>query len=263
MLLISGHLGSRRRLYLAMRLSLLLLILIGFQCSQPVHTEKTSLNGICDEKAKNLLENVYHKLGGLGRWKSIDTLSFHKTSVLYLEDGTIESKTEQQQQFIFEPYFQVFLRWEEDTVKYLHRFNGSASVKYENGRVMSRFEGTHPSILSAAYVISMPYELPKDSSLLSYEGTLLIDSTLLDAIKVNYKMVDEQTDTWWYFFGLDSSYWGSKVYHQPTYALIENIEMDASTGLQFPAYRRSYRVDSLNNKKFLRAEFWYTDYQIK
>lgn len=215
-----------------------------------------------ENEAMEIILKSVDKSGGMESWNSIDTLSFHKKSVLYLKDSAIESSSEQYQEFVFKPFFQVSLVWRDQSNKKTV-YDGRYTTSYVGEEQLDRVEGMSASIASAFYVISKPFNLIWDKELLSYEGLRVLSGDTLHTVKVNYAHSNPSQDTWWYYINTDYSYWGSKVFHAPTYALIENTEVDISTGFTFPSYRRSYRIDSLNNIEFLRAEFWYSDYAIK
>lgn len=236
----------------------LLTMLLLVACTKRAGTERLPGN----EQALSLLTAAVDKAGGRDRWQAVDTLSLTKKTVLYTADGQVEKETEQHQTFVFRPRMQVRIFTISDSLKQTLVYNGDSTIVLKNGLEVSRKKGASSSVLSAAFVLSIPYELFKDADVMSYEGRTHLSGKTLQTIKVDYGLLEEANDTWWFYFENDHSFWGSRVWHRPNYALIQNVEMDTSTGLTFPAYRRSYRVDSLNNAQFLRAEFWYSNYQM-
>ena len=121
--------------------------------------------------------------------------------------------------------------------------------------------------MSAFYVLGMPFKLKDPGTFLSYEGTVDFNGKTADVVKAAYSPEDFEnhstTDLWWYYFDtVDGAFLRCMVYHPPTYARIENIAFREVEGMKFQKRRMSYRCDSLGNKQFLRAEFWYEDYAI-
>jgi len=202
------------------------------------------------------------KSGGLTEWNKVDTLSFRKKSVLYLKDGTVESSSEQYQEFVLGTDLQVKLLWLDSTKKKM-LYDGTKTLVYEDQEVIDTVEGMNATVASAFYVISKPFNLPADRTFLQDVGPTIIADDSLQTIMVDYPSADKGKDKWWFYFTEKHGFWGSKVFHSPTYALIVNTKMDTSTGFSLPSYRRSFRIDSLNNIEFVRAEFWYSDYVVR
>ena len=231
-------------------------------CAFPVKKKEDAFDQQEDRLLKEILERSIETAGGLTKWRAGDTLSFQKKTVLYFEDGTIESTVVQQQQFIYHPYFQAVLTWEKDSQVHTLHYDGERSFAFIGEKLINGSDGVHHSVLSAAYVIGMPFELMKDVDVLSFEGRALIEGDTLFVVKADYPKRGKGSDIWWYFFDPLGNYRYVKVHHAPTYAWIQNEVMDTSTGLTLPGCRKSYRIDSLMVKKFLRGEFWYTNYSI-
>ncbi|MEM9338531.1 MAG: hypothetical protein AAGA66_07360 [Bacteroidota bacterium] len=104
--------------------------------------------------------------------------------------------------------------------------------------------------MSALYVSGMPFKLLDESTSLQYDGKVALASGVQAAvIKATYhpgKHANHSTqDAWCYYFDADDGqFYGSLVHHPPTYAYIENMEVDTTTHMQFPKHRKSYRSDS-------------------
>lgn len=82
---------------------------------------------------------------------------------------------------------------------------------------------------------------------------------LADVVQVNYYNEDGSPgNTWWYYIDAETYLLlGNMVHHGTTYAFIENLSYESRTGLLLNAERKSYRTDSLGNKKYLIADYKY------
>ncbi|MEM9341404.1 MAG: DUF6503 family protein, partial [Bacteroidota bacterium] len=143
----------------------------------------------------------------------------------------------------------------------------SASLKFLNDSLVDRGSKVRESAFSALYVLGMPFKLKDPGTILSYEGKKEINGKTVDVINASYSPKEHDnhstSDLWWYYFDeLNGAFLGCMVYHPPTYALIENIAFHEIEGMMFQKRRKSYRCDSLGNKQFLRAEFWYDDFEL-
>ena len=139
--------------------------------------------------------------------------------------------------------------------------------KLENGQLMD--QDPTESVMSAIYVLGMPFKLLDAGATLEFTQTVTLESgKQADEIKATYNPEAHQnhstTDVWYYYFDhQDGTFYGAMVHHPPTYAYIQNLDFHEHAGLKFHAHRKSYRSDSLRNIKYLRAEFWYSDYQVE
>jgi hypothetical protein len=143
--------------------------------------------------------------------------------------------------------------------------NGQAN-KTVNG-VIETSEAAYQSFMSAYYVLLMPFKLLDPGTHLSYIGESVLNEQTAQILKATYdpstKENHSTADEWYFFFEPTTGrYIASAVYHAPTYALIENNEQENVSGIVFNTYRKSWRVDSLFNKEYLRGEFWYSDFQV-
>ncbi|NKI33443.1 hypothetical protein [Croceivirga thetidis] len=219
--------------------------------------------------ALEVVENAIKKAGTLEKWKRMASLEYTKKSKLILENGQIESDITQRHHYQFRPEKNIKISWVTEKDSFLIVHNDTISQKFKNGKLIEEGDKVKSTVNSALYVIGMPFKLLDKGTKLNYEGlTSLNGIDTVHTITATYapnKFQNHSTqDDWWYYF--DKNNWafiGSKVYHEPTYALIENMSMIAKEGLIFPATRKSYRCKESGEKVFLRAEFWYSDYEIE
>jgi hypothetical protein len=205
--------------------------------------------------------------GGQNSWESLQSFSMQKESRLFMENGEIESFSQQEIEFRLSPFFETKMTWEKDSI--LHRliFDG-IKTRYWMGENEIQNEGFLSSkkkdIDAAYYVMTKPFDLLDLGKNLTYIGlTKLPDGSEVETVKViDGDPNDSQTDIWWYYF--DPETFRLIAYKAKTsdhFSLVYNLEWDNSTGILFPAKRESYRVDSLGNHLYLRASYSYRNYK--
>lgn len=250
---------------------LLILSLFGFalhSCKQEKESKKVDATPK-KNKALEVVENAIDVAGTLEKWKDIVSLEYTKKSRLLLENGEIESEVTQHHRYNYRPHKSIEISWVVDKDTFLIVHNDSVSQKLKNGSVIEQGDKVKSTVNSSIYVLGMPFKLLDKGTVLKYEGLKSINGVdTVHSINATYepkKHLNHSTkDVWWYHFDKNNgAFVSSLVYHEPTYALIENLSVEKVEGLTFPATRKSYRVDEHGKKQFLRAEFWYSDYSIE
>ncbi len=220
-------------------------------------------------KALQVVENAIQTAGTLEKWNNLASIAYTKKSRLLLEDGQIESEVTQRHHYVFRPNKRIQISWEDDADRFLIVHTDSITQKFKNDSLIEEGPKVLSVVNASIYVLGMPFKLLDKGTVLTYEG--LISPNTRDTvhrIKATYDPQKHQNhatpDVWWYHFDKNTgAFTSSMVYHAPTYALIENLAVKQKEGLIFPERRKSYRCDKLGNKRFLRAEFWYKDYDMK
>ena len=226
---------------------------------------------IPDAQARELLRKAIDRAGGLNRWNSIKTLRFKKYFALYEESGAIENKALQIHEYVFRPEEQINIEWEKDGV--------GQKMVFENGRVVKTIDGqpdttidqrsTINNVLSATFVISIPFKLLDQGVELSYAGPdTLEDGQVVEVIKAVYDPAEHENhstpDVWHHYFsGDDYRQVGYLVQHADHFSYVRNLSFNTVDSFLFPKERKSYRVDSLRNILYLRAYYDYSDYSIQ
>ncbi|MFS4493822.1 DUF6503 family protein [Maribacter sp. 2308TA10-17] len=218
--------------------------------------------------ALEVVENAINAAGTNRNWKKMASLTYTKKSRLLLENGEIESEVTQRHHYELRPQKSIKITWIVQKDSFLIVHNDSVSQKFKNGSIIDEGGKVKASVNSAMYVIGMPFKLLDKGTVLSYEGLKSLNTIdTVHTINATYAPKKHQNhstqDEWWYHFDKNTgAFLSSMVYHEPTYALIENIATTKQDGLTFPERRKSYRCDASGKKLFLRAEFWYEDYAI-
>lgn len=216
--------------------------------------------------AREIVEKSIETHGGIVNWKNVKTLSFNKTTILFKEDGAIETKIEQKQSFQLQPEFKGEISWIENNAKHYISFDGKEAKKTINDSlVFSKIElqNVKNSIIAAHYVVSQPFKLLEENTILKYNGEERLDKKRVHAIAVGYSNDTETSDEWTYYFDVETyKLLANKVIHKPTASLIKNLDFNSETGLTFNAHRKSFTLDSLQQIKYLRAEYFYENFKV-
>ncbi|MEO0571050.1 MAG: hypothetical protein AAF039_05045 [Bacteroidota bacterium] len=226
--------------------------------------EETSKNPTATE----VVQNAIHTAGTMEKWQNIATLTYTKKSRLLLENGEIESEVTQRHHYELRPNKSIKISWGVAKDSFLIVHNDSVTQKFKNGIIMEEGDKVKSSVNSSLYVLGMPFKLLDKGTALLYEGLQSVNGVdTVHTINATYEPQKHQNhstqDEWWYHFDKNTgAFLSSMVYHEPTYALIENLSATKTEGLTFPKIRKSYRCNEQGEKIFLRAEFWYDDYAI-
>ncbi len=221
-----------------------------------------------DKKVETVLLRAFEQAGGLDNYRKIRSIRYDKRSVLYNSDGSVESEVSQTHVYGLKPQLTGRIQWNDGEESHEIRFMDNVGKKYVNDTLVDDAGAATRAFLSAYYVLFMPYKLADEGTDLFYDAQVQLETGLADVIRAEYAPDDHENhstqDTWWYYFDVNSGeYVASVVYHEPTYALIENTETTTVEGFTFNTYRKSYRVNSIYDKEYLRGEFWYSNYQVE
>lgn len=219
-------------------------------------------------KAQEVVEKSIDFSGSLEKWQKIRTIEYSKKTRLLVENGSIEKEITQYHEYILKPFKQIKISWTVEKDTFLILQNDSISYKLKNNNIVEKGDKVASIVNSSIYVLGMPFKLLDKGTNLIYEGQEISKKNdTLNIIKASYdtkKYLNHSSDDeWWYYFDKkNGAYLKSKVYHKPTYALIENLSSTREKGMIFPKERKSYRCDKFGNKLFLRGEFWYDNFNI-
>ncbi|MEM8887188.1 MAG: hypothetical protein AAGD28_04305 [Bacteroidota bacterium] len=252
--------------------SLLLSFLFIFSCAEKAATMEVEeelpdpFASIDDAKAKELLMKAMEGAGGLEKWESLSEISFDKHFALFKEDGAVEMDRNQ-------TYIQRNRKTEEGL-----GLDKEKDVVYQLGPDLIQISGdVNPqadaqaienSVLSASFVISIPFKLLDEGAELSYDGTdQLEDGREVEVLKVVYKP-DEYSnlstaDIWWHYFDAKTyKHLAYMVQHADHVSYVENTGLTEAGGIVFPLTRKSWRVNENREKLWLRADYEYSNYTV-
>ena len=253
--------------------TLVLLSILLWTC-QSKNSPDTFVNpfeSIHDTKAKQLLQKAVEKAGGLSTWQNLQELHFQKHFLLLDSNGTAEQNVLQQHDYIFGPKREIKISWVENEAFHEIKALDQEVAKTINGAAdtLAKPTSLKNTVLSATFVISIPFNLLDEGAELSYAGQdTLEDNRVVEVLKVAYnpeKHANHSTpDTWWHYFDhKDYTHLGYMVQHADHYSYVRNLSFLTEGGILFPKERESYRVDNLRNILYLRAKYLYKDYTLK
>ncbi len=241
-----------------------------FSCAQQAKEGTASVDPyghIQDEQVKLILKRAIDKAGGYEAWSTVKSIKYTKHNMLFLEDSTVEVDNIQRHEYDMQPEFSARISWNKDGVNHLVNYSSRGAQKFENDSLTTK--DPSQDVMSAMYVLGMPFKLLDAGTYLKYNGPVILPNGKdADEITATYSPEEHENhstqDVWYYYFDVnDGSFYGAMVYHAPTYAYIDNMAFVENTPVKFHAHRKSYRSDSVRNIKFLRAEFWYSDYEVE
>ena len=219
--------------------------------------------------ALEIVEKGVEAHGGLEAWKAINTLSFDKTTMLFLEDGSIERRIDQRQTFQLNDTLRGSIRGLKTSTDVGYDYDDGIFFRVENDSTwqvtdQKEIDALSYSFFAAHYVICQPFELLSDNAELTYGGETKIGERQCHIVNVTYKNDGENADKWSYIFDAETNELvANKVVLSDHTSWIENLTFDATTGIKFNEQRKSYRLDENGNKLYLRAEYFYSNYSIQ
>ena len=216
---------------------------------------------ITSESGKDIVNKSIKTHGGHRAFQELESVSFTKITRFYKEDGSLESETFQEQSFTLIPEYSLKIKWTDGNDKHKITYDRNTLVKLVNNVNVEDQEAIENSMklaLSAEYVFFQPFKLIDDNGQLSYEGKqMLRDSIETSVVAIKYKDDSPSSDAWRYYFDENYRLVAASVKHNNRISLIENLDFQTYKDMLFNKVRKSYFIDSLFQKKQLRAEYQY------
>ena len=240
------------------------------RCSKPgsspanEHTEK-EVEEV--EYATKLVNQSIEAHGGFESWTKLREISYKKTTTLFDSIGEIESKIIQMHKYTLQPSLNGTIEWQagEDLIKII--YSDGLGTKYVND-IAELDSGSMVSatntFMSSFYVLFQPWKLLDGGTKLDYLGIDTLENAgPVHVIMPTYGERKEGDDIWWYFVDVDTKrVLANMVDHTGRKSLISNLEYDTTTELVFNYHRKSHFVDDDRKVKYLRAEYFYEDFQL-
>lgn len=248
-------------------LRILMIFLFGIliSCEQNVPYEINQ-----DKEAEAFLEVALKEAGTLEKWNAITELSFIKKTRMYLPDSTIEDASVQRQLFRNYPQFYAEIEYLDDSKKRkIIQINDE--VKYfENGTQIIdslSLAKAEINIRTAYYVIGLPFKLKdKGPTLVSISNEKLSNDSIVNSLQIQHQSDngEAKNENWWVYFSQETNEMlGYLIYHDNRYSYILNDSTAVINGFHFPILRRSMALDAKKENEYLRADYVYSDIQIK
>ena len=243
---------------------LTLITLTACSIKKPVDPFDQIENGVIRSILKKSIE--FH--GGMDRWKNIRKITYSKNFDLLLKDGSVEQSFHQEHSYDYGL----------SDFKITSQQNGRLVISVKTSQNFYRTVNGEPirtnsaqlarTINSATYVLGMPFKLLDPGVSIQYLGVDTIpngqEAMVLSASYDTEVHANHSSDEpWRYYFDPETGkVLGNWVLSSDHANFIENISYEEVGGLLLHQYRKSYRLDSLGNIDYLRAEYRYGDYEI-
>jgi len=253
-----------------LRFSSFLFLLIVFSCA----TTKDATNPyahIGDQKVVALLKKSFKTIGGLENWQNKKELHYQKHGKLIFESGEIESEVIQQHDYFFDKNPSINISWKADGKNHKIKSIEGKAIKQVDGQIDANVKQSslNTTVIVAQFVIDVPFKMMDKGVILSYEGMdTLEDGQKVEVIKAIYNADKNEhhtkSDTWWYYFdAADSRMVAYFIKHDGRYSYIKNLSYTESGGFIFPKERGSYRADKDRKILFTRAEYQYSNWEVR
>lgn len=216
--------------------------------------------------AGQIIEKTIETHGSFDKWKEVKQLSFDKLVTLFNEDGSVEIATDQFQLFRFGDKLFVKLEWEQDGNEMQIIYENDEVTKIVNDSIVNdetELTRAKNAVFAAQYVVSQPFEL-LNSAILSIDKPVVHNDKECYSIKVAYPEDEEDADQWYYIIDKETfEVVANKVVLTDHTSWVENLTYDTTTDFQFNAHRKSYRLNELGERTYLRAEYFYENYSVE
>jgi hypothetical protein len=254
-------------------IAMTLLMVLCFACDSIPSKQESAVDpfeNIKDQQIAKILKTAFQTHGGFHNWNQKQALKFKKYFALYDEQGQTERSVNQNHHYTYDPEPKIEIGWEAEGKQHLIRQEKGKNVKLVDGQIdgEAKITSLENTIASSTFVMDIPFKLLDPGVQLQYDGTDTLDSeTIVDVIRADYdpSKFDNLTtpDIWWYYFDQkDGRLCGYMVKHLDHYSFVRDYSFVEKSGFLFTKERKSYRVDSLRNLLYLRADYAYTDIEV-
>lgn len=223
-------------------------------------------DGIGESESSAAIEIVNSSIiehGGLDTWKKLKSISFNKVTILFDSMGATESNVIQRHFYNFTPELSGTIKWFEkgDSIKVV--FEKGEAIKYVNNQSDKDSKEAKNTVDASLYVLFQPFKLLDEGTTLKRVGVDSLDGRAVNIIEPIYAGHQEGDDQWFFYFDTNSSeLMANLVNHNGRFSLIKNLTFDYTSLLKLHQHRKSYFVDSKLNIQYLRAEYFYTNYEL-
>lgn len=223
----------------------------------------------CNSKELSAKEIIFKSVeahGGIDLWNNVKQLSFDKETTLFLEDGSVEIKTDQFQLFRFQPSLFGKIEWEDDANDFVLTYDDNKISKSINDSIITletELAKAENSFFAAQYVIMQPFALLEDKVQLTLNGVEIIEEKKVYSISVKYENDTDDSNKWTYFIDANTfEVLYNKVELSDHTSWVENLTFNTESEFKFNAHRKSYRLNDAGEKTYLRAEYFYSNFEV-
>ena len=241
-------------------------------CSQTeikqVDKQKTPFAHITDNSVRTILQKSIAKHGGLDTWQAKKKLSYSKDFSLLKENGELEKKFQQKHSYEYKPLKITINSTENGQVIQTVLKNGTYS-RTQDGKVLDLPKNKlQKAVNTSLYVIGIPFKLLDEGAKITHIGVDTVLNKAADVLEVRYDTKQyvnhSSNDIWRYYFDqTDGTVLANWVQTDDHANLVENLTFEKVGGILFNKQRKSWRLDSLGNKAYLRADYLYDNFDLE
>lgn len=213
------------------------------------------------EEVAELLSKVIDAHGGMQKWNVIQSVRYSKEYQLYNAQGdTTQHVIQYHAYHPADAYYEITSISKSDTT--INVQNGDEYSRSINGIEQNvSQQNIQKSVETSTYVFGIPYNLWNDKEYISILPDIELNGISYKRILVDYQ---KGADNWHYLIDPNSyqiiANWYDGKDHK---SLVINESFAELNGQLWFDERSSYRTDTLLNKKYLRAKYWYGDWEVK
>ena len=216
--------------------------------------------------AEQILSKSLEAHGGMSTWEQIDSISFHKKTILRTREGVKEKEINQHQAFYLGDGFNgQILSYGDPQIVYSFKDGEYAIKKGDSSIILNDVEkqSVKATFNSAYYVASQPFQLKESNAHLILKKDTVINDRKNYVLDISYLGDTSTSDQWTYFFDAETFLITScRVKHNTRVSFIENLVYDTYTPFVFNAERESVFLKKDGAKDYLRASYYYSDYRV-
>lgn len=217
-----------------------------------------------EKQARELVGRSIAAHGGAEAWEKITTLKFRKKTRLLAEDGAVESELDQRVEIRMKPYLEGKITWEKDSMTHVLTWDRQ-QMRYFMGeneiRNLGFLASKRKEFDAAFFEVSQPWGILDELSAPRYEGLQTLENGR-EAEVVQLDSAGGAELSLFYFDPKSAVMIGRQLTQGNSRALIYYLGYAEVEGLKLQAQSESWEVDENGKKRFLRAEFLYSEYEV-
>jgi len=220
-----------------------------------------------DEKARSIIKASVENAGGMGLWESIKGLDYTKDFSLLEADGSVEKAFSQVHAYTYKPTVIDIKSKENGELIHTTLKDGKYSRTKNGSPVDAGVAALTKAVNTSTYVIGIPFKLLDPGAAIKYDGEITFNGKQVDVVQVSYNPTKNKNhstaDVWKYYFDKeDAKVVGNWVDAGDHANVIENLTFERVGGILWNKKRKSWRLDSLGNKLYVRADYSYDNYKV-
>lgn len=222
-------------------------------------------------KAKALIQAAIAHAGGLDNWQSIKELSYQKSFQLFDEEGALQQSVEQEHTYTYAPDLHLAIKAVEGKDTLFSAYKNGLYRRRKNGQWLTNVDQAdqEKAMNAATFVVGLPFKLLDSGIRIRYIGPdTLYDGRKVEAITAHYDALSQDkhqsSEPWIFYFAMEEPILlANLVDVGDHFSLVENLSFQRVGGILWPQQRKSYRANAAGDTLYLRATYWYDDWQCQ